>query len=292
MLSATCWRAGRLRRRHEGPDSPAAVGPRRKPSASARAVEERLFRQHFRHAWIVAAFAVRRHRALVLLAVDETSASLVRTGWHAARSLSTTKTPAAGMPLSSSSTTVFPSSAAAVARTFTSARSPRVAIDHWRALITRPGEIKSLAQLARSSRSSTTRVEHAQFHADARSARPEPRRPFARPENRICEFNRVAHREKISLDSLSAMAGLLHTISLAPSAIRWRAAAQISSPPPPRACGQMLRDTQLRSPTSPSPSAFRPEPPEPSLPPPHGIPQASLVPRNGSPETVPTYPLI
>src|SRR5258707_4049137 len=154
----------------EGPDRPhqwalAAT------IASPRAVEERLFREHFRHAWIVAALPSDDTAPSLLLAVDEDQ-RLVGAD-RVARSAFTLddQTLAAGMPLSS----LFDYSLSLFRRRggqdipVLLARPGRN--DHWRALITPPLAKSSL------SRNWPEAVVHAQPRLSMLSFMPVPEAP-------------------------------------------------------------------------------------------------------------------
>src|SRR5882762_1412449 len=231
----------------EGPDRPQQLALAA-TIASARAVEERLFREHFRHAWIVAALPPDDTAPSLLLAVDEdqrlVGADRVARGAFALDD----KTLAAGIPLSS----LFDYSLSLFRRRggqdipVLLARPGRN--DHWRALITPPLAKSNL------SRNWPEAVVHAQPRLSMLSFMPMPEAPDLNRgglspalKNRVCEFIELHIGEKISLDSLSAMAGLSpHHFA--------RAFQQSVGVPPHRYLlrrrlehvGQMLRDTQLQ----------------------------------------------
>jgi AraC-like DNA-binding protein len=215
--------------------------------ASARAVEERLFREHFRHEWIVAALPSGDTAPALLLAVDDDQriigADRVARGAFALDD----KTLAAGMPLS----VLFEYSLSLFRRRggqdipVLLARVGRN--DHWRALLTPPLAKSNL------SRNWPEAVVHAQPRLSMLSFMPMPETPDLNRgglapalKNRICEFIESNIGEKISLDSLSTMAGLSpHHFA--------RAFQQSVGMPPHRYLlrrrlehvEQMLRDTQL-----------------------------------------------
>jgi AraC-like DNA-binding protein len=215
--------------------------------ASARAVEERLFREHFRHEWIVAALPSGDTGPALLLAVDDDQriigADRVARGAFALDD----KTLAAGMPLS----VLFEYSLSLFRRRggqdipVLLARVGRN--DHWRALLTPPLAKSNL------SRNWPEAVVHAQPRLSMLSFMPMPETPDLNRgglapalKNRICEFIESNIGEKISLDSLSTMAGLSpHHFA--------RAFQQSVGMPPHRYLlrrrlehvEQMLRDTQL-----------------------------------------------
>jgi AraC-like DNA-binding protein len=230
----------------EGPDRPQQLALAA-TIASARAVEERLFREHFRQAWIVAALPSDDTASALLFAVDEdqrlVGADRVARGAFALDD----KTVAAGMPLAS----LFEYSLSLFRRRggqdipVLLARPGRT--DHWRALITPPLAKSNL------SRNWPEAVVHAQPRLSMLSFMPMPEAPDLNRgglspalKNRICEFIESHIGEKISLDTLSAMAGLsLHHFA--------RAFQQSVGMPPHRyllrrrleQVEQMLRDTQL-----------------------------------------------
>jgi AraC-like DNA-binding protein len=215
--------------------------------ASARAVEERLFREHFRHQWIIAALPSDDTAPALLLAVDEdqriVGADRVARGAFALDD----KTLVVGMPLS----VLFEYSLSLFRRRggqdipVLLARASRN--DQWRALITPPLAKSSL------SRNWLEAVLHAQPRLNMLSFMPMPETPDLNRgglspgmKHRVCDFIESHLSEKISLDSLSAMAGLSpHHFA--------RAFQQSVGMPPHRYLlrrrlehvEQMLRDTQL-----------------------------------------------
>jgi AraC-like DNA-binding protein len=215
--------------------------------ASARAVEERLFREHFRHEWIVAALPSGDTAPALLLAVDDDQrvigADRVARGAFALDD----KTLAAGMPLS----VLFEYSLSLFRRRsgqdipILLARVGRN--DHWRALLTPPLAKSNL------SRSWPEAVVHAQPRLSMLSYVPMPEAPdlsrgglSPAMKHRICDFIESHISEKISLGTLSSMAGLSpHHFA--------RSFQQSVGMPPHRYLlrrrlehvEQMLRDTQL-----------------------------------------------
>jgi len=177
--------------------------------ASARAVEERLFREHFRHAWIIAAMPTDETRPGLFLAVDEDQRIVgadraARSEFHL-----DDKTLAAGAHLSA----FFEFSAyrfhkrggqdVPILLTRTSGH------DLWRVLLTPPLARTSL------SRNSLEAVAHWRPRLSMLSNMPMPEasdlsRGGLSPvlKNRICEFIEEHLGEKISLDALSSVAGL------------------------------------------------------------------------------------
>ena len=230
----------------EGPDRPQQLALAA-TIASARAVEERLFREHFRHAWIVAALPSDDTAPALLLAVDEdqrlVGADRAARGAFALDD----KTLAASSPLSS----LFEYSLSLFRRRGgldIPVLLPRVGRnDHWRALITPPLAKSNL------SRSWPEAVVHAQPRLNMLSFMPMPEAPDLNRgglspamKNRICEFIESNIGEKISLDALSAMAGLSphhfarafqHSVGMPPHRYLLRRRLEHVE--------QMLRDTQL-----------------------------------------------
>jgi AraC-like DNA-binding protein len=230
----------------EGPDRPQQLALAA-TIASARALEERLFREHYRHVWIVAALPSDETAPALLLAVDEDQRLVGADRVARVAFAFDEKRLAAGIPLSS----LFDFSLALFRRRggqdipVLLARQGRN--DHWRALITPPLAKSSL------SRNWPEAVVHSQPRLSMLSFMPMPEasdlnRGGLSPalKNRICEFIESNIGEKISLDSLSAMAGLSpHHFA--------RAFQQSLGMPPHRYLlrrrlehvEQMLRDTQL-----------------------------------------------
>jgi AraC-like DNA-binding protein len=177
--------------------------------ASARAVEERLFREHFRHEWIIAAVPSSDAAPAMLLAVDEDQ-RLVGADRVARSSFALDDNRlAVGIPLSS----LFDYSLSLFRRRSGQdipvllARTGRN--DHWRALITPPLAKSSL------SRSWPEAVVHAQPRLSMLNFMPMPEAPdpsrgglSPAMKNRVCDFIESHISEKISLDALSSMAGL------------------------------------------------------------------------------------
>ena len=215
--------------------------------ASARAVEERLFREHFRHEWIVAALRSDETAPALLLAFDESQrivgADRVARGAFALDN----KTLAAGVPLSS----VFEYSPSLFRRRggqdIPVLLADAVRNGQWRALITPPLAKSNL------SRNWPEAIVHSQPRLSMLTFMSMPEAPDASRgglspavKNRICDFIESNIGEKISLDSLSAMAGLSpHHFA--------RAFQQSVGMPPHRYLlrrrlehvEQLLRDTQL-----------------------------------------------
>ena len=230
----------------EGPDRPQQLALAA-TIASARAVEERLFREHYRHAWIVAALPSDDTAPAMLLAVDEDQ-RLVGSDRVARQTFALDdKTLAAGKPLSS----LFDYSLSLFRRRggqdipVLLARTGRN--DQWRALITPPLAKSNL------SRSWPEAVVHAQPRLSMLSYIPMPEAPDLNRGGlspamklRVCDFIESHISEKISLDALSTMAGL--------SSHHFARAFQQSVGMPPHRyllrrrlehVEQMLRDTQL-----------------------------------------------
>jgi AraC-like DNA-binding protein len=177
--------------------------------ASARAVEERLFREHFRHEWIVAALPSDETAPALLLAVDDNQRVLgadrvAREAFSLGK-----KTLAAGVPLSS----LFDFSPSLFRRR--GGQDIPVLLAHasrngqWRALITPPLAKSNL------SRNWPEAVVHSQPRLSMLSFMPMPEAPDESRgglspvmKHRVCDFIESHIGEKISLDSLSTMAGL------------------------------------------------------------------------------------
>jgi AraC-like DNA-binding protein len=215
--------------------------------ASARAVEERLFREHFRYAWIVAATPTDEYVPGLLLAADDDQriVGADRTA-RAAFSLDD-KSLASGMQFSA----LFEFSPALFRKR--SGQDIPVQLsragehDPWRVLLTPP--------MARSSPSRNW--PEAMLHSRPRlntlsylpmQDAPDPSRGGLSPalKNRICDFIEEHLGEKISLGALSSMAGL--------STNHFARAFQQSVGMPPHQylvrrrvehVEQLLRDTQL-----------------------------------------------
>jgi AraC-like DNA-binding protein len=215
--------------------------------ASARAVEERLFREHFRDEWIVAALPSGDTAPALLLAVDDDQriigADRVARGAFALDD----KTLAAGMPLS----VLFEYNLSLFRRRggldipVLLARVGRN--DHWRTLLTPPLAKSNL------SRNWPEAVVHAQPRLSMLNYMPMPEAPdLSRGglppamKHRVCDFIESHLSEKISLDALSAMAGLSphhfarafqHSVGMPPHRYLLRRRLEHVE--------QMLRDTQL-----------------------------------------------
>ncbi|HET6931034.1 MAG TPA: helix-turn-helix domain-containing protein [Candidatus Acidoferrum sp.] len=230
----------------EGPDHPQQLALAA-TIASARAVEERLFREHFRHEWIVAALPSSDAVPAMLLAVDGDQ-RVVGADRIARQTFALDdKALVAGTPLSA----LFDYGLSLFRKRggqdipVLLARTNRN--DHWRSLLTPP--------LAKSSLSSNwpEAVVHSQPRLNMLSFMPMPEAPDLNRgglspamKHRVCDFIESHISEKISLDSLSAMVGLSpHHFA--------RAFQQSLGTPPHRYLlrrrleyvEQMLRDTQL-----------------------------------------------
>jgi AraC-like DNA-binding protein len=215
--------------------------------ASARAVEERLFREHFQYAWIIAAMATDESVPGLLLAVNDDQRILGAD--RVARATFTLDDTglATGVHLSA----IFEYSAS-LFRKRTTEDLPVLlsrfgSNDSWRALLTPP--------LARSnlSRSWPEAIVHSRPRLSMLSYLPMPEAPDLNRgglspalKNRICDFIEEHIGEKISLGALSSMAGL------SPNHFA-RAFQQSVGMPPHRYLlrrrlehvDQMLRETQL-----------------------------------------------
>jgi AraC-like DNA-binding protein len=230
----------------EGPDRPQQLALAA-TIASARAVEERLFREHFRCAWIIAATATDETVPGLLLAADEDHRIIGadRTA-RAAFSLDD-KSLASGMHLSA----LFefnPSLFRKRSGQDIPVQLPRTGKrDLWRVLLTPP--------ITRSSpsRSWPEGMLHSRPRLNTLSYVPMPETPdpsrgglSPTQKNLVCDFIEEHIGEKISLSALSSMAGL-STNHFA------RAFQQSVGMPPHRYLlrrrvqhvEQMLRDTQL-----------------------------------------------
>ena len=230
----------------EGPDRPQQLALAA-TVASARAVEERLFREHFRYAWIIAAMPTDETVPGLLLAADEDQriVGADRTA-RAAFSLND-KNLASGMHLSA----LFEFTPALFRKRSgldIPVQLPRTGDrDLWRVLLTPP--------MVRSSPSRDW--PEAMLHSRPRlntlsylpmPETPDPSRGGLSPllRNRICDFIEEHIGEKISLGALSSMAGL--------SPYHFARAFQQSVGMPPHRyllqrrvqhVEQMLRETQL-----------------------------------------------
>lgn len=177
--------------------------------ASARAVEERLFREHFRYAWIVAAIPADESVSGLLLAVDEDQQIIGADRMARVVFSLDDKGLAAGMHLSrifSYSSSLFRRRAG---QDVPALLKQTGAQDLWRVLLTPP--------LARSSvsRMSPEAVVHSQPRLSMLSHMPMPEtadvsRGGLSPalKNRICDFIEEHIGDKISLGALSSLAGL------------------------------------------------------------------------------------
>ena len=230
----------------EGPDRPQHLALAA-TIASARAVEERLFREFFRHFWIVAALPSDQTMPALLFAVDDDQ-RIVGADRVARTAFAIDDTSlATGVPFSS----VFEYSLSLFRRRGGQDIPVRLKRtgrdDQWSALITPPLAKSSL------SRSWPEAVVHAQPRLSMLSYMPMPEAPGLNRgglsptlKNRVCEFIESHIGEKISLDALSSMAGLSpHHFA--------RAFQQSLGMPPHRYLlrrrlehvEQMLHDTQL-----------------------------------------------
>lgn len=177
--------------------------------ASARAIEERLFREHYRHEWIIAALPSDEAVPGLLLAVDEDQR--VAGADRVARSAFSldSKIMAQGIHLSA----IFECNPSLFRRRGGQDVPVRLSRTdgngQWRALITPP--------LVRSSvlRNSPEVVMHSQPRLSMLSFLPMPEEPALNRgglspamQNRVCEFIESHLCEKISLEELSSMAGL------------------------------------------------------------------------------------
>lgn len=230
----------------EGPDRPQQLALAA-TIASARAVEERLFREHFQYAWIIAAMPIDESVPGLLLAVNDDQ-RIVGADRVARMAFSLDdKSLAAGAHLSA----LFEYSLSLFRRR-TGEDIPVLLTriggnDLWRVLLTPP--------LARSnlSRSWPEAMVHSRPRLSMLSYMPMPEAPdLSRGglspalKNRICDFIEEHIGEKISLGDLSSMAGL------SPNHFA-RAFQQSVGMPPHRYLlrrrlehvEQMLRDTQL-----------------------------------------------
>ena len=192
----------------EGPDRPQQLALAA-TIATARAVEERLFREHFRYAWIIATAPMDETVPGVLLAVDEDQRII-----GADRSARTAfslddKSLASGMHLSA----LFEFDPALFRKRFT----PDIPVqlsrandgEAWRVLLTPP--------MTRSSplRNFPAAMLHSRPRLNTLSSLPMPETPDPSRgglspalKNRICDFIREHIGEKISLQALSSMAEL------------------------------------------------------------------------------------
>ncbi|HTZ46711.1 MAG TPA: helix-turn-helix domain-containing protein [Verrucomicrobiae bacterium] len=230
----------------EGPDRPQQLALAA-TIASARAVEERLFREHFQYAWVMAAMPTDESVPGLLLAVNDdqriVGADRVARGVF---SLDDTCL-AAGAHLSA----LFEYSASLFRKR--SAEDIPVLLgrfgsnESWRALLTPPLTRSSLSRVWPEA------MVHSRPRLSMLSYLPMPEAPdLSRGglspalKSRICDFIEEHIGEKISLDALSAMAGL------SPNHFA-RAFQQSVGMPPHRYLlrrrlehvEQMLRDTQL-----------------------------------------------
>jgi len=215
--------------------------------ASARAVEERLFREHFRHAWIIAAMTSDETVPGVLLAADQDQRIIGADRAARAAFLLSDENLAAGVPLSA----LFEYSAS-LFRKRVGHDTPVLLTRQqeqttWRVLLTPPLLRTSV------SRNSPEALVHARPRLSMLSYLPMPEGPdlsrgglSPAMKNRICDFIEEHIGEKISLGDLSVLAGL------SPNHFA-RAFQQSMGLPPHRYLlrrrlehvEQMLRETQL-----------------------------------------------
>lgn len=230
----------------QGPDRPQQLALAAS-IASARAVEERLFREYFRYAWIVAAMPSDETLAGLLLAADEDQ-RIIGADRTAREVFSLDdKSLAAGVHLSA----LFEYSASLFRKRTAQDIPVRLARtgehDPWRALLTPPLARASL------SRNSPESVVHSRPRLSMLSYVPMPEttdlsRGGLSPalKSRVCDFIEQHIGEKISVGALSSMAGL--------SPNHFARAFQQSVGMPPHQyllrrrlehVEQMLRETQL-----------------------------------------------
>lgn len=230
----------------EGPDRPQQLALAA-TVASARAVEERLFREHFRYSWIIAAAPTDETVPGLLLAADEDQriAGADRTA-RAVFSLDDQRL-ASGIHLSALfefNPTLFRKRSGLDIPVLLSRTADR---DTWRALLTPP--------MARSSplQNCPEAMLHSRPRLTTLSCLPMPEAPdLSRGglspalKNRICDFIEEHFGEKISLGALSSMAGLSpnhfarafqQSVGLPPHRYLLRRRVQHVE--------QMLRETQL-----------------------------------------------
>jgi len=230
----------------DGPDRPQQLALAA-TIASARAVEERLFREHFRHEWVVAALPPDDTSSALLLAVDDDQRIIGADRVARQTFALDDKSLAAGTPLSS----LFDFSPSLFRRRggqdIPVLLSLSALSNHWRALLTPPLPKSNL------SRNWPEAVVHSQPRLSMLSFMPMPEAPDASRgglspamRHRVCDFIESHISEKISLDALSTMAGLSpHHFA--------RAFQQSLGMPPHRYLlrrrlehvEQMLRDTRL-----------------------------------------------
>src|SRR5580698_1366026 len=177
---------------------------------SARAIEERIFREHFQHCWILAAAPSDDLESSLLLAIDDQQA-VIGADQAARRFLGLSdKSLADGIPLSAAfayDRSIFRRTADRdVPIRLTSALGDERS---WSALLTPPLSRPKVA------RSSAEAVVHSRARistlGDLRMATaPEPSRGGLSPAvtRRICEYIEGHLEEKIRLDGLAALAGL------------------------------------------------------------------------------------
>ena len=230
----------------EGPDRPQQLALAATVS-SARAVEERLFREFFRHSWVIAALPSDEAIPALLLAVDDdqriVGADRVA---RSAFALDNGKLNS-GVHLS----VLFEYSLSFFRRRGGQDLPVHLARvgrdDHWRALITPP---LTKTGMSRNSPEAVLRTQPrlSMLHYLEVPETVELNRGGLSPalKNRICEFIETHLSEKVSLDALSSMAGLSpHHFA--------RAFQQSLGMPPHRYLlrrrlehvEKMLRDTQL-----------------------------------------------
>jgi AraC-like DNA-binding protein/PAS domain-containing protein len=230
----------------EGPDRPQQLALAA-TVASARAVEERLFREHFRYAWVIAAAPTDETVPGLLLAADEDQRIVgADRAARAAFSLDD-KSLASGMQLSA----LFEFSPALFRKRSgldIPVQLPRTGDrDLWRVLLTPPMDrsvpLRDWPEAMLHSRPRLTTLSYLPMPET-----PDPSRGGLSPmlKNRICDFIEEHIGEKISLGALSSMAGLSpnhfarafqQSVGIAPHRYLLRRRVQHVE--------QMLRETQL-----------------------------------------------
>jgi AraC-like DNA-binding protein len=230
----------------EGPDRPQQLALAA-TIASARAVEERLFREHFRYAWIIAATPTDETVPGLLLAADEDQRIVGAD--HTARAAFSLddKGLASGVHLSA----LFEFNPSLFRKRCGQDIPVQLArtgeCDPWRVLLTPPMTRSS------PSRNCPEAMLHSRPRLNTLSYLPLPETPgpsrgglSPTQKNRVCDFIEEHIGEKISLGALSSMAGL--------SANHFARAFQQSVGMPPHQylvrrrvqhVEQMLRDTRL-----------------------------------------------
>ena len=179
-------------------------------AVSARAIEERIFREHFRHAWTIAAALPDDNGSALLLAVDDYQRILGADRIARKAFALSDKSLADGVPLSM----VFEYARWLFRRNYEqdiSVQLVRAGGDgqRWGVLITPP------LSKSRVTRSSTEAAVHSRPRLNTLGHLPVAEAPVARRgglppglARRICDYIESHFDQKISLDSLAAMAGL------------------------------------------------------------------------------------